>query len=118
MISVEEALPAAWPLSRRCRPKTVPLAQAAGRVDGAPAVATARPAALCGLGDGRLCGAGRPGAGRQFHRDRRGGRGPRLHGTVGPGQAVRIFTGAPVPEGATRVVIQEDVVREWATGSS
>jgi molybdopterin molybdotransferase len=25
---------------------------------------------------------------------------------------VRIFTGAPVPEGATRVVIQEDVTRE------
>ena len=32
-------------------------------------------------------------------------------GTVKAGQAVRIFTGAPVPEGATRVVIQEDVVR-------
>src|SRR5690606_23245593 len=33
-------------------------------------------------------------------------------GRVAPGQAVRIFTGAPVPEGATRVVIQEDVRRE------
>ena len=32
-------------------------------------------------------------------------------GTVGPGQAVRIFTGAPVPEGADFVVIQEDVTR-------
>jgi molybdopterin molybdotransferase len=30
-------------------------------------------------------------------------------GTVGAGQAVRIFTGAPVPDGATRVVIQENV---------
>jgi molybdopterin molybdotransferase len=30
---------------------------------------------------------------------------------VGPGQAVRIFTGAPVPDGATRVIIQEDVVK-------
>ena len=29
-------------------------------------------------------------------------------GTVGPGEAVRIFTGAPVPEGADYVVIQED----------
>jgi molybdopterin molybdotransferase len=29
-----------------------------------------------------------------------------------PGQAVRIFTGAPVPKGATRVVIQEDAVRD------
>ena len=32
-------------------------------------------------------------------------------GTVRAGQAVRIFTGAPVPEGADCVVIQEDVTR-------
>ncbi len=29
-------------------------------------------------------------------------------GTVGPGQTVRIFTGAPVPKGADAIVIQED----------
>lgn len=29
-------------------------------------------------------------------------------GSVGPGQTVRIFTGAPVPEGADAVLIQED----------
>jgi molybdopterin molybdotransferase len=29
-------------------------------------------------------------------------------GTVGPGQAVRIFTGAPVPDGADAIVIQEN----------
>lgn len=34
--------------------------------------------------------------------------GQRFTGTVGPGQAVRIFTGAPVPDGADFVVIQED----------
>jgi molybdopterin molybdotransferase len=33
-------------------------------------------------------------------------------GTVLPGQALRIFTGAPVPAGATRVILQEDVTRE------
>ena len=33
-------------------------------------------------------------------------------GAVSAGQCVRIFTGAPVPEGASRVVIQEDVTRE------
>lgn len=32
-------------------------------------------------------------------------------GVVGAGQAVRIFTGAPVPDGANFVVIQEDVSR-------
>ncbi|WP_170455396.1 molybdopterin molybdotransferase MoeA [Ruegeria arenilitoris] len=34
--------------------------------------------------------------------------GQRFTGTVGPGRAVRIFTGAPVPDGADFVVIQED----------
>ena len=33
-------------------------------------------------------------------------------GRLGPGEALRIFTGAPVPEGAERVVMQEDTVRE------
>jgi molybdopterin molybdotransferase len=33
-------------------------------------------------------------------------------GAVGPGQAVRIFTGAPVPPGCGTVVIQEDVARD------
>ena len=32
-----------------------------------------------------------------------------FHGRVGPGQCVRIFTGAPVPEGADTVVMQEQV---------
>jgi molybdopterin molybdotransferase len=33
-------------------------------------------------------------------------------GAVEPGQAVRIFTGAPVPAGADAIVIQEDATRE------
>jgi molybdopterin molybdotransferase len=37
--------------------------------------------------------------------------GHRYTGTLRAGQAVRIFTGAPVPEGADFVVIQEDVTR-------
>jgi molybdopterin molybdotransferase len=36
--------------------------------------------------------------------------GRRFRGAVGPGEAVRIFTGAPVPEGADTVVIQENAV--------
>ena len=46
---------------------------------------------------------GESGAGRPFR------------GKLGKGQTARIFTGAPVPEGADAVVIQEDVV---ATGTS
>jgi molybdopterin molybdotransferase len=36
-------------------------------------------------------------------------------GSVAPGQAVRIFTGAAVPSGADAIVIQEDVVRDGAS---
>ena len=32
--------------------------------------------------------------------------------TSGPGEALRIFTGAPLPAGADAVIMQEDVVRE------
>ena len=35
-----------------------------------------------------------------------------FEGAVGPGEAVRIFTGAPMPDGADAIVIQEDVERE------
>lgn len=35
-----------------------------------------------------------------------------FHGRIGPGECVRIFTGAPMPEGADRVIIQEVVRRE------
>jgi len=34
--------------------------------------------------------------------------GSAFEGTLGPGQAVRIFTGAPVPDGADAIVIQEN----------
>lgn len=34
--------------------------------------------------------------------------GSRFEGSIQTGQAVRIFTGAPVPEGADRILIQED----------
>ncbi|MBO6893021.1 MAG: molybdopterin molybdotransferase MoeA [Roseibium sp.] len=36
-------------------------------------------------------------------------------GNVNAGECVRIFTGAPVPEGADTIVIQEDVKREGGT---
>jgi molybdopterin molybdotransferase len=36
-------------------------------------------------------------------------------GTVGPGEAVRIFTGGPVPDGADSIVIQENTTSEAGT---
>ena len=38
--------------------------------------------------------------------------GHRYNGTFANGETVRIFTGAPLPDGADRVVIQEDVTRK------
>jgi molybdopterin molybdotransferase len=35
-----------------------------------------------------------------------------FEGAIGPGEAVRIFTGAPMPHGADAIAIQEDVTRE------
>jgi molybdopterin molybdotransferase len=40
--------------------------------------------------------------------------GQRFSGQVGPGTAVRIFTGAPVPAGADAIVIQENTTRDPA----
>ena len=71
----------------------------------------AHPAALPGFGDGRLCRARRrilpAGAELVGHR-RLAGRSTVLPARSAAGQAVRIFTGAPVPAGADTVLIQEN----------
>ena len=36
-------------------------------------------------------------------------------GTLGAGEAARIFTGAPLPDGADTIVIQEDTERDGDT---
>lgn len=43
------------------------------------------------------------------------GAGHALEATLGPGECARIFTGAPLPNGADAVVMQEDVSREAST---
>lgn len=56
-------------------------------------------AADCIIGD-RLKILGEAAAGRAFH------------GAVGPHEAVRIFTGAPIPDGADAILIQENATRD------
>ncbi|RWE32564.1 MAG: molybdopterin molybdotransferase MoeA [Mesorhizobium sp.] len=91
--------------------ESVPLADAAGRVLAEPMVALrtqppfnasamdgyAARAADVASAPARLSVIGMAPAGRGFA------------GSVGNGEAVRIFTGAPLPEGADTVVIQENV---------
>lgn len=112
MISVEEALARCLALATPLDPETVPLAKAAGRWMCVPAVASRdQPPFDASAMDGYAV-QGDPTPGNSFKIIGEAGAGHGFSGIVGPGEAARIFTGAPVPEGATRVVIQEDVRRE------
>ncbi len=112
MISVEQALLHCLALAAPLPSETVALAQANGRWMCAPAIATRdQPPFAASAMDGYAV-QGNPGPGDGFAIVGEAGAGHAFAGNVGPGQAVRIFTGAPVPEGATRVIIQEDVTRD------
>ena len=112
MISVEDALGRVFALVHPVGTEDIPLAEAAGRVLRAPVTAQRdQPPFAASAMDGyavadpvragvRLKLVGEVAAGHSFR------------GHVQPGEAVRIFTGAPVPNGATRVVIQEDARRD------
>ena len=80
--------------SRACRPRPWRWPRRVGRVLAEDVAAVARPAAVRGLGHGRLGGARGRRAGTSADR-RRERRGPRLStARSAPGEAVRIFTGA------------------------
>ena len=113
MISVAEARAKTLALVAQKDIETVPLIEARGRVLVRDAVAKrAQPPFAASAMDGyavRLEDAapdavlrvvGEAAAGHAFA------------GAIKPGEAVRIFTGAPIPQGATRVIIQEDVTRD------
>jgi molybdopterin molybdotransferase len=112
MILVEEALARCLALTQPLSPEMVPLAMASGRWMCAPAMASRdQPPFAASAMDGYAV-AGDPTPGARFRVVGEAGAGHAFPGVVGPGDAVRIFTGAPVPRGASRVVIQEDVTRE------
>lgn len=113
LISVEEALARVLALAAPLPRETVLLRQAAGRVLAEDAVARRdqppfSASAMDGYAvreadhrpDARLAVIGEAAAGHGFG------------GEIAPGQAVRISTGAPVPAGVDRVVLQEDVARD------
>ncbi|MDJ0825151.1 MAG: molybdopterin molybdotransferase MoeA [Rhodobacter sp.] len=116
MISVDEALAHVFALSRPMPAETVPLAEAAGRVllDPATALRDQPPFAASAM-DGYAVRDQDVSSGATLTVIGEAAAGHRFAAAVGPGQAVRIFTGAPVPDGADRVVIQEDVKRDGDT---
>ncbi|MAM61224.1 gephyrin-like molybdotransferase Glp [Maritimibacter sp. UBA3975] len=112
MISVEEARTRILDLVRPVGTETVPLAKAAGRILAAPVIATRdQPPFAASAMDGYALNSVEADPEAQFKVIGEAKAGERFSGRVGAGQCVRIFTGAPVPEGADRVIIQEDVDR-------
>lgn len=112
MITVNEALDQLFALVSPLGVEEVPLAQAMGRVMAQDAVAkrTQPPFAASAM-DGYGVRAGEIAVGAKFKIIGESAAGHGFDGTVGPGEAVRIFTGAPVPDGVDFVVLQEDVDR-------
>jgi molybdopterin molybdotransferase len=110
MISVEEALAHVFSLISPLPTEEVELPHLAGRVLRAPVAAQRdQPPFPASAMDGYAVAShdadsyrviGEAAAGHAFA------------GHVSPGEAVRIFTGAPIPQGADRVIIQEDVSRD------
>ncbi|MDF3350694.1 molybdopterin molybdotransferase MoeA [Sulfitobacter sp. KE34] len=112
MISVEAALEAVLNLVDPLKTEEVALRGANGRVLSQPVRAqrSQPPFAASSMDGYALCRAEvEPDA--MFKVVGEAAAGHAYVGTLRAGQAVRIFTGAPVPEGADFVVIQEDVTR-------
>ena len=109
MITVEQALALVFALVTPLPTEIIPLARANGRFMPAPAVALRDqpPFAASAMDGYAVNGDAVPGA--RFAVIGEAGAGHAFNGTIAPGQAIRIFTGAPVPQGASRVIIQEDV---------
>ena len=112
MITVNQALDHLFALADLLPIETVPLRAAAGRVLAEPVAArrTQPPFAASSM-DGYALKGVEADLHAQFKVVGESAAGSRWDGTLKPGQAVRIFTGAPVPDGADKIVIQEDVTR-------
>ena len=96
--------------------ESVPLAEAQGRVlaDDLSALLTQPPFPASAM-DGYAVRAEEASAGAQLKVVGMSRAGERFSGVLQPGEAVRIFTGAPVPEGADAVLIQENATRDGDT---
>lgn len=118
MIPVEAALAHVLGLITPLVPEEIPLIEAAGRVLARPVAARRdQPPFDASSMDGYALKRAdfRPGARLRVVGE--AGAGHAFTGQLGTGEAARIFTGAPLPEGADCVVIQEDVTRSenWIT---
>src|SRR5579862_2574918 len=114
MISVEEALARLLAPLDVMPPEEVSIADAVGRVlaEDVAARRTQPPFAVSAM-DGyavRAADLGHIPVGLRIVAEIPAGAG--FGGTLGPGEAARIFTGAPLPDGADTIIIQEDTKRD------
>ncbi len=113
MISVSEALERLFALAGPPDPEEVPLAEAAGRVLLSPASARRdQPPFAASAMDGYAVRAAEAVVGARLRVAGTSAAGRGFAGQLGPGEAVRVLTGAPLPPGADAVVMQEDARRE------
>jgi molybdopterin molybdotransferase len=109
LISVAEAHARLMRLFAPLGTEEVPLTEAAGRVLARDVVAArAQPPFAASAMDGYAIRSADADAGARLRVVGTSAAGARFAGSVGPGEAVRIFTGAPVPEGTDAILIQED----------
>jgi molybdopterin molybdotransferase len=113
LMPVDEALRRLLAGVRPTDEETVPLAEAAGRVL-AEDVASKRtqPPFPASAMDGYAVRAAEARAGGRLSVIGTSRAGERYQGALGAGETVRIFTGAPVPEGADAILIQENAERD------
>ncbi len=110
MISVDSALAHLFDLVTPLEVKTVPLRAGSGRVLAQSVAATRdQPPFAASAMDGYAVRSRDVTPGARLTVIGEAAAGHRFEGSTGPGQAVRIFTGAPMPGDTDRVVIQEDV---------
>jgi molybdopterin molybdotransferase len=113
VISTSEALDILLGLVEPLGHETVSLIDGHGRVLASPVVATrAQPPFDASAMDGYAVNSDDLETGDVFKVIGEAAAGHGFDGSVGVGEAVRIFTGAPVPKGTKRVIIQEDAARK------
>lgn len=112
MISVDDAICALLALVKPLGTERISLVNAVGRVLAEPQIAVrAQPPFAASAMDGYAVKGEEVAKGAKFKVIGEAAAGHGFSGVVYPGEAVRIFTGAPVPQGADCVILQEDVSR-------
>ncbi|MCP8938200.1 molybdopterin molybdotransferase MoeA [Alsobacter sp. SYSU M60028] len=114
LLPVDEALRRVLAAARPLPSETVPIAQANRRTLAAPlaSLRTQPPFNASAMDGYAVRGADVASAGARLRVIGTSSAGHAYSGAVGAGEAVRIFTGAPVPAGADTVLIQESAERD------